>query len=241
MQISRLVSQRTDLSTFLVHLTRAENDDTGRIRLEGIIESGRIEARTAYGHARQKVEGIVDAEKSQRVVCFTETPLEHVHLLVQQIDGREFQFEPYGIAISKRIARTAGVNPVWYVDMTPGHQWLTNPIDNLINTAIERGDFENSDIAKLAPFIEQMGTWPGRPRKEFWWEREWRARGDFKLPSRFIGICPSGEQKELAATVKSAGRQAVWIDAQWGLEEIIGRLAGFTADEVSVFTDMAEC
>ena len=87
---------------------------------------------------------------------------------------------------------------------------------------------------ELAPFIEQMGTQPGHYRKEFWWEREWRHVGDFDLPARFIGICPAAEMAELSAVVSNANLDAAWIDPTWGLEEIIGRLAGFGPDDVSV-------
>ena len=76
-----------------------------------------------------QVTGDATAEASQRVVCFTETPLEHIHLLTSDIDGRQIKFEPYGIALTKPIARSSGTNPVWYVDITPGHDWLTNPLN----------------------------------------------------------------------------------------------------------------
>ena len=187
-----------------------------------------------YGQAREKVVGNLAAEASQRTVCFTETPLEHIHLLTSDIDGRQVTFGPYGIALTKRIARSRGTNPVWYVDITPGHEWLTNPLNGLIDAAIASGNFSNSDIAKLAPFIEQMGTRPGHYRKEFWWEREWRHVGDFALPPRFIGICPAAEIAELSVIAADVGREAAWIDPTWSLEEIIGRLAGFGSDEVSV-------
>ena len=120
----------------------------------------RIEARSVYGQARTRVAGNAVNEASQRVVCFTETPLEHLLLLTQQIDNRNFHFEPYGIALTKRIARARGANPIWYVDITPGHQWLTEPLNNLINEAIEANNFPQSAIAQIAPFIEQMGM-PG--------------------------------------------------------------------------------
>lgn len=90
------------------------------------------------------------------------------------IDGRAVQLQPYGIALPKKMGRSMGVNPVWYLDMSPGpHEWLTNPFNALIESAIDAGKFDESDIAKLAPFVEQMGTNRARTfRKEFWWERE---------------------------------------------------------------------
>ena len=35
---------------------------------------------------------------------------------------------PYGMAITKQTARTCGVNPVRYLDITPGRDWLTSPL-----------------------------------------------------------------------------------------------------------------
>lgn len=234
MRIHELVSRRTDLGTFLVHLTRSEGNNSARDRLAAIIASGRIEARSAYGQARSRVAGNGPAEESQRVVCFTETPLEHLFLLTQPIDNRQFAFEPYGVALTKRIARARGANPVWYIDITPGHNWLTTPLNNLIDQALAAPDFPNSNIAQITPFIEQMGTQEGNYRKEFWWEREWRHRGHFELPQLFIGICPTDATEQLGAVAEAAGRHVVWIDPSWGNEEIIGRLAGFSSDEVSV-------
>jgi hypothetical protein len=123
------------------------------------------------------------------------------------------------------------------VDITPGHDWLTNPLNALIEQATAAGNFAGSEIARIAPFVEQMGTQQGKYKKykkEFWWEREWRHRGDFGLPQRFIGICPTGETAALQAIVAPTWHQVAWIDPTWSLEEIVGRLAGFTADEVSV-------
>ena len=233
-EIDELLSRRTDLSTFVVHLTRAEGNEDGRMRLESILSSHRIEARTAYGHARKRVENNATALASQQVVCFTETPLEHLHLLIKDIENRQFKLAPYGLAFTKKRVRQLGANPVWYVDMTPGHDWLTVPLDTIVKTAIEAGNFETSNIAKIAPFIEQMGTQPGNYCKEFWWEREWRHRGDFDLPTRFIGLCPEAEAPELSTLAGGLGYQAVWLDPIWGLEEIIGHLAGFTRDEIRV-------
>jgi hypothetical protein len=199
-----------------------------------------IEARSPYGQALKAVEGDAAAEASQRVVCFTETPLEHLYLLTQPIEGRQLQFSPYGIAFTKRTARDAGVNPVWYLDITPGHEWLTNPLNRMIAVAVAAGDFADSDVAQIAPYIEQMGTGigPAGPyTKEFWWEREWRHRGDLSLAGRrFIGICPEAEIPAFQTLCDEERQESVWISPSWGLEEIIARLAGFTAAQIRLIT-----
>jgi len=132
----------------------------------------------------------VEDYEDQECVCFTGTPLEHLHLLLQEITDlkRNCVFGAYGIAVTKRVARNTGINPVWYTDMSQGgHEWLIRPVNNLLEQALkdledrrDEGDqervFGDYPIAALTPFIEQMGTGPGF-RKEFWWEREWRHLG----------------------------------------------------------------
>ena len=162
MDIQKLLARRSDLGTFLVHLTREYPDGTpAKENLKSILDGTVLEARNPYGAAKSrlsqlKAETPVNLD-TQKVVCFTETPLEHVHLLTDEIEGRRFKFGPYGVAITKRAARIRDVNPVWYLDITPGHDWLTRPLESIIDAEIRAGAFSASDIAKLTPFIEQMG------------------------------------------------------------------------------------
>jgi len=127
-----------------------------------------------------------------------------------------------------------GVNPVWYLDMSQGiHDWLTGPLGGIIDRQITEGDFENSDIAKLAPFIEQMGTHPeSNFFKEYWWEREWRHVDDFFLPQKYIVICPEKDYEDITNTLNL---KRPFIDPAWSLEQIIGRLAGYAADDIDPF------
>lgn len=238
MDIKQLLARRSDLSTFLVHLTREYPPGThARDNLKSILIDQVIEARTAYGSAVKRLDELEifndKSKDTQKVVCFTETPLEHVRLLTGEIEKRATQFGPYGIAISKRLARKTGVNPVWYLDITPGHSWLTTPLNNLINKEIEGNMFATSDIAKLAPFIEQMGVGENY-FKEYWWEREWRHLGDFSLDMKFIVICPEKEWESITPDWMRVVPRP-FVDPEWSLEKIIGRLAGFEPTEVDPF------
>lgn len=233
--IRDIIARRSDLGTFLVHLTRGRAD--ARRNLELILTSGRLDALNPFGSAVQALTAAAADTDTQRCVCFTETPLEHVHLLLAEIVGRAIQFEPYGVAFPKKIGRKLGVNPVWYLDTTPGagRIWLTHAVNQIVDEAIAAAAFPGSAIERLAPFIEQMGTWGGH-RKEFWWEREWRHCGNLQLPERVIILCPEDEHdafKRLLAGVANPPL-AAFVDPRWGLEQIISRLAGFTAAD----TDM---
>lgn len=154
-----------------------------------------------------------------------------------RIVERQIKLKPYGLALTKVIARRSGVNPVWYVDMTPsGHEWLANPIKALKDEAVVSGDFHTKPIARLLPFFDWMGgPFPRNPvSKEFWWEREWRHQGDLSLASfwkKIIWLCPQAEHDafaELVAAATPEGETAsrVFIDPFWGLEEIVAHLAG---------------
>ena len=189
-------------------------------------------------------------KQNQRVVCFSETPLEHVNLMCGEIEGRTVALEPYGVALTKLKARKLGINPVWYIDMTGGadsHNWrLSKTLDDIRNAAVRQARADNENfhtysLAALFPFMEQMGTWGGGNRKEFWWEREWRHVGDLSLPfAGLIWLCP---EAEIAGVNERAGYELKpWLDPTWGLEEIIAHLSGFPLREVTPFwtTDLAK-
>ena len=247
--IRQIIARRTDLSTFLVHLTREYEGSEPFANLTAILRDGGIEARTPMGSAVKALRRANRPEEdlvSQRCVCFTETPLEHISLLLDNIDDldRDCLFAPFGVAISKRVGREQGVNPVWYTDITPGHDWLIQNVDALFQHELQgpnRQPFGDTNIGRLTPFIEQMGAGQragrnrGQYRKEFSWEREWRKRRNYRLPERAIGIAPAAHHAALRQAALDGDRELKFIDPKWGLEEIIGRLAGFREDEVGLF------
>lgn len=237
--IREILSHRSDLSTFVVHLTRSGDGKSAEDGLKSIINDGTIKARSPMGSAVNKLSNQNGDANSQKCVCFTETPLEYLYLMMGEIEGRGCQLEGYGIAMTKKLARKRGVNPVWYIDITPGHNWLMIPVDQVIGEAIRSGSFEGSHVAKIAPFIEQMGSGQNQEtsqpyRKEFWWEREWRHVGDFQLPDHLIILCPDQNHNEFEGLAEKSGRSAKCIDPTWGLEKIIARLAGFSNDDIEI-------
>jgi hypothetical protein len=71
--------------------------------------------RVSLGHKRNAPK---EDFKTHHCVCFTETPPEHLHLLLREIEDmkRDCHFGPYGIAVTKLVARRTGINPAWYID-----------------------------------------------------------------------------------------------------------------------------
>jgi hypothetical protein len=252
MRIEDVVMRRTDLSTFLVHLTRDgdKEGDTAKERLKTILKEMAIGAKNPFGPAVSTLQQKNMSTTSQNCVCFTETPLEYVHLLAGPIEDRQCNFKPYGIAITKKQGRRKGVNPIWYLDITPGHDWLTKPLEAMIKFAISsceksKADFSGHGLSRLTPFIEQMGSGQkasgvGGYKKEFWWEREWRHCGDFPLPRKLIVLCPIAEHAEMRQVVEGIDPskryiEPAYVDPSWGLEKIIGKLAGFDMEDLGPF------
>ena len=237
--IEELLHRRTDLSTFVVHFTRDGIGGSARQNLEAILSSLTIEARTVYGMAKSLAD-IPAVAATQRAVCFTETPLEHAWMMCQEIDNRQVKFNGYGLAFTRTFARKRGANPVWYLDITQGHDWLTTPVNDLLKQAVRdatppgapgpaTAELLASPVLRLTPFIEQMGS-PSGVRKEFWWEREWRHVGHFEFVPRNIVVvfAPEHDHEELRNEVESWGdyvRVPAFVDARWGLERMIAALA----------------
>ncbi len=235
--ITQLLSRRSDLSGFIVHLTRRGDDRIPPARnLKSILKQRIIEARSPFGPAAQELGSRQRLDlDSQRCVSFSETPLEHLHCLTQRIAKRRFSLSSFGLAFTKMTARKLGVNPVWYVDITPGHDWLMNPINELIKSELKSPKkFRGSPLAQVTPFIEQMGSGLGRSgygyRKEFWWEREWRYRGDFSfaLDNVALGLAPERQIEKFGSFSEKLGRRIPFVDPKWSLERMVAHLSKCT-------------
>lgn len=77
MDLGEILNRRSDLSTFLVHLTRDFEGASARDNLRSILKERRIKARTVFGHFKLHPEEQGHDLESQKCVCLTETLLEH--------------------------------------------------------------------------------------------------------------------------------------------------------------------
>lgn len=251
-KIEDLLHRRTDLSTFLVHFTRTHGGRSAKQRLTSILWEDRIRASTPMGMAAKfalEVQG--DRPRffrSQCVVSLTETPLEHAWMMCHEIEARQHEFAPYGIAFTKAWGRSKGINPVWYLDISRrGIDWLTKPVNAMVTAAVEAGDYRH-EIFKLAPYMEQMGPIGGGRVKEFWWEREWRLAGsDLQFRPRDVVavLAPARYHESIASDLEDLCIEdgvdpdyygdLHYIDPTWGLERIIARLANVPDEEAGPY------
>lgn len=231
--ISDLLARRSDLSTFIVHLTRNTGDGlSAKTNLKRILRKHVIEARSPFGPAGGSITKKRDLD-SQKCVSFSETPLEHIDCLTCEIPKRKIRLSPFGLAFTKMTARKTGANPVWYVDITPGHDWLMKPINEMIRSQRKQGNFQDSALALICPFIEQMGSGAKSDghgyQKEFWWEREWRHRGNYNFFYSDIafGLAHEDSVDEFEELVRKFTRRKIrFLDPRWSQEKMIAHLAG---------------
>lgn len=240
--IEDMLHRRNDLSTFLVHFTKPSGDgEDGFGALGSILTERQIEARTAYGLARSSGDAAV--VQSQKVVCFTETPLEHSWTMTRELaERRASNFAPYGLAFTKTYARRNGCNPVWYINQTRGTDWPTTALNAAVASETRPYSDRNS-MLRITPFIEQMGDWSQASvvRKEFWWEREWRHVGHFNFtPDHVVAVLAStARHAELGALL---GADRGWryrsvpiLDPEWGLERMIAAMSGVAEEDLGPF------
>jgi hypothetical protein len=243
-RIEDLLHRRSDLSTFLVHFTSDYGGKSANENILNILQSGVIEARNAFGSGQRTASDDDDFQASQHVVCFTETPLEHAWMMCEEIEGRVNGFSHYALAFTKAWARSRHANPVWYVDISTrgGADWLMVPIHRLRDDALAEARRDGKSladfpIAKILPYVEQMGPMTFGGKKEWWWEREWRHSGDFYFEwTEVVAIfAPVNEHDVLRNSLSSRRRHGAEVppilDPEWGLERMISALRGIPASQ----------
>ena len=244
-----LLEKRGDLSQFLIHLTRSGDlklakdiyslpqdqvvPITAKNSLEAIIQSRRIEAKTAFGYFNYKVpfrraDGALLNPNSLvqrdwlRAACFTETPLDHVYLQMQTVKGRQLHFEPYGLAFRESVARKANANPIFYVQTT--NSGIRSAFDQLTVSPLA------NHFKTVMPLVEGFGPpwfsrYGGPTEVDFRWEREWRVVGDFSfsLSDVAFGFAP---EKEISYFESLVGNQFPFVTPTNNMTSAKNKLKG---------------
>jgi hypothetical protein len=174
--------------------------------LEEILNAGQLKTEREvsdirFGCHSSEMRG---KEKFFKAVCFTETPLNEVHCLLE-ISSRSVNLEPYGLVFLKEKLREKGVGPVYYLNNHLGDK------DSLARALFSLTNTHPSEAEKLLPMFAVFGKHLQPPHSatssgsvDFLWEREWRYadpggtlpfdRGDVGTSGDiFIGLCPHDE------------------------------------------------
>ena len=183
------LDRKRDFSPFLVHLTKDDIlDDEHTIPakdvLDMILSDKTLEARNHFCLFSPNLKELQDASLTNefKMVCFTETPIDHIDMLLQKVSGRNFKPEPYGLVFKKEYIRAKGGNPVFYVtkEIAKPLWQLYRP---LCDKDIEQSSGKMCKLLALVTVCEEGNDWH--------WEREWRIAGnlEFDLNDIYFGLC----------------------------------------------------
>jgi len=213
---SEFLNTKADYSPLLVHLTRAKSGLSANQVLDAILTERMLRACDHHCIFDKNLQRCGDETLRQqfKVVCFTETPLDQIEVLLQPLEGRWYQPEPYGLVFKKEIIRQRGGNPVFYATKN-----VATPLWELYwklkKDEFPQGLRENvcSTLA-LVTLCDDTSDWH--------WEREWRIVGDlrFGLEEVYCGICPESE----IVYYSRKYRPVKFIDPYWRRNRIFDEL-----------------
>ncbi|CAN5499991.1 hypothetical protein BH10PSE12_BH10PSE12_08220 [soil metagenome] len=151
-------NSRPDLTPYLLHMTKNTNADdhfSAFDNLVNILEKGKI-----WGSDKKK--GFIRGPNE--ATCFMDVPFASLKYVLtpENSDPVSPRYEAYGIAVTKSRAYRKGCRPVLY----------------LSNDEIESIGIPKDELWRVVRFETRQEQWIS-------WlhEREWRSKGDFKLPS----------------------------------------------------------
>lgn len=181
--LKKFLYEKRDYSHLLVHLTRSAETLSAKDVLGCILDDCLLKAYHAWCIWYKEINRGDNAflwEKF-KVVCFTETPIEQLHMILKKLPGRLYNPEPYGLVFEKSYIKTNGGNQVFYMTKkiaTPLHElYERQKISSTLDTEVCR-------FLALTTLCEKGNDWH--------WEREWRVMGDlkFNLEDIYCGLCP---------------------------------------------------
>ncbi|OHB66644.1 MAG: hypothetical protein A2Y77_16005 [Planctomycetes bacterium RBG_13_62_9] len=234
--IQDILHFRSDISPFLVHLTRdgdGVDNSSAKAKLERIIRDRKLIpgereiSDVRFGGTTSNMSA-PDRKKYFGAVCFTETPLNEVHCLLE-INGRGIDLSPYGLVFVKEALRKKGVCPVCYINNE------RKDMDGVFKALFSLTDSLPDDAAKLLPLFAVFGQKiqaPGVPTRpegtiDFVWEREWRypsVCGDlaFSDADVFVGLCPHDEINDFEGRFPGIGFIDPQRNMKWYATKLIG-------------------
>ena len=209
--LEEFLDEKSDYSHLLVHLTRSDEFMPASEVLSCILNECTLRA---YNPFCVWIESLNKSPNSSlrklfNVVCFTETPIDQIRVLLEQLQGRKHQFEPYGLVFKKSYIREKGGNPVFYVTRE-----IARPLHALFDKQETVVDVEECRLLALTTLCEAGNDWH--------WEREWRVVGNlqFALDDIYCGLCPEDEIVDF----EYGYEPVVFIDPRWSSGRVLNKL-----------------
>lgn len=209
--LDKFLDAKEDFSHLLVHLTRKGAHYSAKYALAVILEECTLEARNPWCIWVKNLKDPANASLRQHfnVVCFTETPLEQISALLQKLEGRQYQPDPYGLVFRKSYIREKGGNPVFYTTRE-----IAEPLHELFERQENNANSKVCKLLALTTLCEEGNDWH--------WEREWRIVGDlkFEFGDIYCGLCPEQD----ISFFRDKYKQVRFIDPFWGANKILDEL-----------------
>lgn len=214
-----LLDKKRDYSPLLVHLTKDDRYDESIISAKDVLDTILSEKTLkAFNHfclfsPNLKESQDVSLEDEFKVVCFTETPIDQINVLLTEVSGRNFKPKPYGLVFKKEYIRQQGGNPVFYTTKE-----IAFPLWALYWPLYEEEQEQSSrEVCKLLALVNRCDE-----DMDFHWEREWRVVGnlEFDLINIYCGLCPEDDIPHFGSNYK----QVTFIDPRWGINKILDKL-----------------
>ena len=219
---AKAIEGRSDLSRFVIHLTRDDTKDftTGQSadkNFRDILNDRKICAFRPHCLHEGKMPEEVKLDFS--VCCFTEVPLTELHLLTRQIQGRDIELSDYGFVFSREFLVAQGAQPAIYINSYGGDTSTREAADRIYELA-KRQEFRKGKLRRLLPYLNAM-----HERYDFTWEREWRVVGDMEFAPEDI-VCvtlPEDGEEELKREFLEDGVPI--ISPGWSTERIVSEFS----------------
>lgn len=237
---------RSDLSQFLIHLTKNGNfqaffpSPTGgylyrqtmvnaKSSLDQMLLNQKIEARSPFGYFKLKISfprqnrGPVNPDWIKSV-CFSEAPLQELKNFYAAVTSKRNAYQKYGIAFWADNLIGKGANPIFYVDSRKSS--FLNALDQMLGPQIQH-------FIPVFHLYETFGplVLGGRGYSDFRWEREWRKRGDLNFQNSDVafGLCP---ENEIPYYENLVSRAYPFLDPDWDEPKIRAHLTTFGANRL---------
>jgi hypothetical protein len=165
--IDDILNFRGDISPFLVHLTRdTENGHSAHDVLRRIIDERRLIAGPSMISDGRFGTHTLSMEAKEQcryfgAVCFTETPLNEVHCMLE-IKYRRVNLKSHGLVFLKQQIKKRGVGPVFYLNNEMGDK------DETVRALCDLIDAKADVAALVLPMLAVFGryiTAPGPNRR----------------------------------------------------------------------------
>lgn len=160
--LQKIYENRFDMSDYLIHFTRKNDDSTAFQNLKKIIKSGKLNAGWSVRNTKRTIFGKYPA------VCFTEMPLFSFLTYVQNRNDIK-KIDLYGIAISKDFMFKNGARNVIY-GLTRG---------NNDETHSENGEWFTPHLPEEEQYRYMLTDFSYK--NDWTHEREWRWRNSFEF------------------------------------------------------------